>query len=555
MNIRTKRVTLLAALVAFGLVAAACGDDDDDGAATTVAAAETTASETTSAPTETTSGGSETTAGATETSAAAPEDADPNGVLRVSQGLIGATLSFDPPTAPPGIHKVLEAIYGNLLVKTEDFEYTPSMATSVEIIDPQTIEVELRERMAFTDGTPVDAEALKFNFERFKANPNIKGLRSEIFGALDQVEVTGPLTATVRLSTPTAGIFYDLFAGPETSLVSPTAIQAGQDMAADPVGAGPFMVQSVEPDVKAVLVKNPDYWNADEVLVAGLEFVHLTAGPPVVNALQTEVVDVATTNFATAQNLTDPIVTETKAHPGLFILNVCKSDPPLSDVRVRQALAFAMDRDVLGERLYGGETQPAWSLRPPGDPYHNPDLEGVYEYNPDRARELLAEAGYPDGFSTSMIVGAGNSTIAGETLQAQWAEIGIDLELMESTAVVVDFYQEGKAPMFPVQQTRAGLDTHTVLLLPGAFANVCDYSNPEIEAVLADGMAAAPDSPEAVEAWQQLSALVAEELPYIPIVYHNEVLAHNENNVGGLAWHLDEFGNRIPNLEGVYIKA
>jgi len=531
---RPKSWTLLGALVLVALLAVACGDDGGGGS----------------------SSGATTGGGAAPTSAGETDggEADPSGVLRVVQ-TVGSRLTFDPTTAAAGVHPVLSALYGNLLIKTSLTEYEPDLATRVEIIDPHTIEVDLREGMTFSDGTPVDAEALKFNLERFATSGNIKGLRSEITKDLREVEVTGTHSATVHLSTPTSGIFYDLFAGPETALVSPSAIRDGVDLSKQAVGAGPFLLESWQPDVKATLVKNPDYWNADNVRLAGVEFIQLTPGPTVVNALRTSEVDVATITFDVAPSLTDPITTETFQHPGTFILNVCKKDGPLSDVRVRRAMAHAVNREMLGQRLYGGETEPVWSLQREGNPYFDPELDGIYDYDPDKAKDLLAEAGYPDGFSTSMIVSAGISTTAGEVLQGLFGEVGIDVELRPSAEVVTDYYIEGRAPLFPITQTRSGLDAFTVLLLPGAFANVCQYSNPEIEGVMAEAMAAPPNSDEAIAAWHELAALVQEELPFIPLVFHSQVAAVNSDRVGGLSWYLDEFGNALPRLDQVFVGA
>jgi len=467
-----------------------------------------------------------------------------------------AVLKFDPIQAASGVHQLLEAIYGSLLVKAEDGEYQPGLAERVEVIDPQTIEVELRDGLTFTDGTPVDAEALKFNLERFARSENRLGLRTTYAVDLREVEVTGPLSATVHLSAPTAGTFYDLFAGPEFSLVSPTAVQAGQDLNQEPVGAGPFVLESFEPDRKLVLRKNPDYWNADAVELAGVEYVQVSIGPAVVNALQTGAIDLAPLDFQLGRSVRPPIVVESFPHPSIYSVEVCKKDAPLADRRVRQALAHAIDRESLGERMYGpGNTEPAWGLRRAGAPGYNAALEEVYAYDPDKAAQLLAEAGYADGFSTSMVVTPGLSQVAGELLQAQWGAIGVDLELRPTTNATNDFYLEGRAPMFPIGYTRFGIDTYTVRFLPGAFANVCQYSHPELEEVVRDIMAVAADSPEAAEGWQRMSALVAEDLPIIPLVFHVDMVGYNSDRVGGLTWHLSEFGLRIPTFEGTYIKA
>ena len=538
---RGTHVRLLSVLVGVAVLTMACGGDDDDEGASSPTTAGTGATETTAA----TAGGDDE---------AEDAEADPNGVVKIVQMVGAANTTFDPTTVNSGLNQVLFALYGTLLTKTGLDEYEPNLATTVEVIDPQTIEVELREGLVFSDDTPVNAEALKFNLERFRDNPNRRGLRSEFTAELETVEVTGELTATVRLKAPISGIFYDLFAGPETIMVSPTAIQGGVDLTKEPVGAGPFVLESWEPDVRMVLSKNPDYWNADEVKLAGVEFVQLTQGPPTVTGLLSEQVDIAATDNNSARSLTDPIVVESFEHPGTFILNVCKRDAPLSDLRVRRALSLAMDRQALGQSLYDGKTEPVDSLAREDDPRYDESLAGVSDRDVAEAKQLLTEAGYPDGFSTSMIVSAGGlSLTAGELLQSQWSEIGVEVSLTQSPNVVQDFYLDGKAPFFPITQTRAGIDAFTVLLLPGSFAAICGYNDPPVEAAVREVMAQPQGSDESIAAWQALSNLVQDTLPFIPIVFHNQLVAVNTDQVGGVEWQLDEFGNAIARLDRIFI--
>ena len=473
-------------------------------------------------------------------------------MLRIAENLSAATLKLDPAAAPTGYHQLFDALYGSLLHKIEDGSYEPSMASKAEIVDPQTITIELRPNLEFTDGTPLDAEALKFNLFRFATSGNRLGMRTEYAGDLQSIDVTSPTAATIHLKAPTAGVFYDLFSGPEFSMLSPTAIKAGQDMNTQPVGAGPFMLEQLVPDQKMVLTKNPGYFNADEIMLAGIEYVQVgQVGPAVVNALQTEAVDLAPLNYELGRSLGDPITVESFKHPGIFSIETCKKDAPLSDLKVRQALMFAVDRTVLGERLYGpGNAEATWGMRRKGTLGYNPDLEDNYAHDVAKAKQLLTEAGYPDGFSTSMIVAPGLSSVAGEVLQAQWKEIGVDLSLQEATNVVQDFYLDGKAPMFPIQNTRYGIDIFTVRYLPGAFANVCQNIDPELEQSVRDLMAVGADTPEADAGWQHLSQLTADKLPILPLVFHVDVYGYNTDRVGGLTWHLSEFAAEDPDVRG-----
>ena len=409
----------------------------------------------------------------------------------------------------------------------------------------------------FSDGTPLDAKAVEFNLERNVTLNNPRGMRLEIFSALADVEVTGPLTARIHLERPVAGAFYPLLADPETTLVSPRAVRDGVDLNTNPVGAGPFLLESAARENRVVMVPNPDYYAADEVRLAGVEFVHMTASPTAVNALRAEQVDFTVLNPSLAEGVADPVVAEYLPHRAVYLVNVCKANPPLDDVRVRQAMMHAMDREALAARIYGEHAEVAHSLRRADDRYHNPELEGMYERDLDRARQLLADAGYPDGFEVGMFVNAagGSGQLVGELLQAQWAEAGIDLSLHVLTNAFQEYYIETRQPLYPATQTRLGLDAWTILLLPGAFANVCKYENPEIISVLEGALAMDPDSDEAVDAWQDLSALVFEDLPFLPMVFHTEVIGYNADRLGGLEYWQNNYGNHVPRLDKVYIKA
>lgn len=487
------------------------------------------------------------------TGAAGEGEVDPNGVLRVSWSLLEANLNFDPPTSTSSMQMPLEALFDSLLHRNEDGTYEPGLAASAEIVDSSTIELEMRPDVVFSDGTPVDAEAVKFNLERNAAGENLRGFRFEILGELDRVEVTGPLAATIHLKSPIAGAFFALLADQETYMVSPTAVDSGQDMSTDPVAAGPFLLESVEPEARIVMVKNPDYYDADKIKLAGLEFVHTAQTQSTVTALQAGQSDIGAVNdFSVAESLTDPIVHEKIPSNSILLLNIDKSDGPLADVRVRQALAYAVDREVISERIYGGEAEPAWSLRPAGDPYNNPDLEGVYERDPDKARDLLAEAGYPDGFEMGMFQSPGSAVP--ELLQAQFAEIGVDVTIQQSQNVLQDFYVEENQPTFPATNTRLGLDAYTILLLPDAFANVGNYEDPELTALLQQGMSLPEDSPEAAEVWQDLADIIVGDVLFLPMVFHVQGIAYNEDRVGGIVWHPDSYGNNWPVLTEVFVK-
>ena len=526
--------TVVALALACCLVAAACGDDDG-------VSSDATASSSGTAPVTSAAG------------EPAEDEIDPDGVVRIALYL--TEVSFDPATMNSANDLMTHAVYGSLLQRTED-GYEPGFATEATIVDASTIDLELRDGVVFSDGTPLDAEAVKLNLERNATLDNARGMRMELLSALDRVEVTGPLSARIHLKRPVVGVFYPLLADPETTIVSPKAIADGVDLNANPVGAGAFLLESAEVDRRVVLVPNPDYWAADQVKVAKVEFLALPPGPTAVNALRSGQVDWAVLTPSLAEGVGDPLVTEFLPHPGMYIVLMCKAKPPLDDVRVREAMMYAMDRDAIAQRVYGGQSEVAQSLRRTGDRYHNAELEGLYERDLDKARQLLAEAGYADGFEVGMYVsGSGANPVVGELLQAQWAEIGIDLSLQVSTNPYVDFFIENRLPLFPTTKTRLGLDNWTEAVMPGALSNICKYEHADTIAAAEAAMAADPDSPAAVEAWKELSAQVFQDLPFLPMMFHGEVISYNGERIGGVEYWRNTYANNVPRLDRIYVKA
>jgi len=529
---RRRVIRSLASCTALVVLLAACGgDDSDDGSSARAPAAEPA--------------GNAPDAGS--------DEVDPGGVLRLAAVLDAGALNFDPAHAENSTQEIMHALYSNLLIDT-GAGLEPGLADGVAVVDARTLRVDLRPGLVFSDGTPLDAEAVKFNLERtLEISDRTVGFRLTELEALDHVEVVDDLTALLHLSEPIAGHFMILLAGTETFLASPTAIRSGQDMSTQPVGAGPFLLEAAHVERSVTMVKSDTYWAADQVRLAGVEFTHSPGVQTTQTALLGGRIDWGNVNSAVSGGLTDPLVVENIPHPAMLVLLMCKSNPPLSDVRVREALSLATDREALAKALYAGQVEPAWSFGPEGSPRENPELRGKHARDVVRARALLAEAGYPDGFALDMMASAGN-TVGQEVLQDQWAEVGVDINIITSPNTLQDFWVDGKAPTLPVTLTRGYLDALTIMLMPGAFSNVCEYRSPDIERTLSEALAFEAGSDEHDQAWRTLAALVHEELPFLPLTFHLQVVAYNSERVGGLRYIHENRGNVIVDYHGTFIK-
>jgi len=534
-----KRIWAVLTLVGLLFVAVGCGDDDsagDGGAAATTAA------------------GSPSSTAATETSASAPTDVDPNGILRYGMAMLGK--NFDPanPT-PPAPHVSLEqAVYDTLLrASGEHGALEPGLAESVEIVDPSTVRIVLHEGIRFTDGTPLDAEAAKIGLEYVRDSDN--GTLDIERKNIESITVEGPLTLTLHLDSPVAGAIVPLLAGPTFMLASPKALADGVDLKTNPVGAGPFMLDEFRPDQFARLVKNPDFFQADSIRLAGIEFTDVPQGEATINALASGAVDVVDIiSYPQAKQLrSDNITVESEKSDNIMVMAfMCKSRPPLDDVRVRHALNHAIDRDALNQLLYDGLGEPMAGWFNSDSPYHAEGLESFIEYDPDKARSLLAEAGAPN-VSFESFYTQGAQRVA-EILQAQWAEVGINVAVKPLTNSG-DFYPDARAASMNIHfQERPGVAKVARLLEPGSVADVCNWNDPELNEALAAVRAARPDTPEAAEAWARVAQRTHETAAVIPMVFGVAAKVWNHDRVGDAKFMHNYAGKPVINFYSAYIK-
>lgn len=565
-ELRTRRARLariLAVLFTVALVAAACGDDDGDAEGTT----------TTSGPdatTDTTTGDGTTTTTAGD-GAEVPEDLDPDGVIRIPSGLLadgspGANLDLATITTPAGSAQYL--IYDTLLREQPDGSFEPGLALAAEAVDASTITVELRPDVQFSDGSDLTADVARFSILRNR-DEGEGGAFADELRQIDDIEVVDDLNFTIHFADPVAGTFYSMLGRGETMIVSQEAIESGRDPATDPVGAGPYLFDSLEFESTMTLVKNPDYFDADSIRVPTVEYHHVNqqADPQsIVNALLGDIVDVGTAlspdQVEAVQGGSDLEVTVEVSPSVLLWGQMCKGGPKLqvpalADVQVRQALNFAVDRDRVNEVVYGGASEPQWGFWPEDHPFHDPELTGFFEYDPDRARELLTEAGYPDGFAFEAFISPGGpGALMSEIVQQNWADIGVDMTFETLTNVVPDFFGDNLLPLYFFPLGRSGLDKVTRNLTGESIGNICEWDDPELNAVIEElkGLPQDANNPDTVDAWYRLDRIALEGAMNIFGVFGTQATAVDTDRVGDVDWRPNFQGAPILDVMDVYVK-
>ena len=270
-----------------------------------------------------------------------------SGVLKVGYDLRqsqGGGFYFDPTKLQSTVHDGwMYMLYGRLLRPTLEGALEPDLASSTEVVDPNTIEVTLRDGLTFSDGTPFDAAAVKAGLERNKAE-GVRTVMTEPFYALGDITVDSPTTLTLTITDGTAASWHDTFlAGFQTTITKP-----GQTDFTNPIGAGPFTVTSFQPEQSAVYAKSPSYWDAESITLGGIEIVQVATDQPQSQtaALQTGQIDLSITDASQIPGLTGAVELFTQADPNQTLnMMICKRSGPLADARVRVAINKALERD------------------------------------------------------------------------------------------------------------------------------------------------------------------------------------------------------------------
>ncbi|MGE0881110.1 MAG: ABC transporter substrate-binding protein [Acidimicrobiia bacterium] len=538
---------LVAAVALVGTIAAACGDDSDSGSSDTTAAGST-------------AGGGSTAAPSGSTTTAAPKF-DPNAILKAGRNLTtAADISFDPlKSTNPTPYGTQILVYGSLLTRDDKGQLQPGFATKWAVKDPQTISLELRPNLKFSDGKPLDMNAVKFSLERHARATGQTGMRPEM-QQINTVNVIDPLKGEITFKTPVAGAFLSELDAGEGMIVSPDA--AAGDLNTKPVGAGPFMLESATQADSIKLKKNPNYYAADTVRVAGITFTHVTPGASATNALRSGAVDILQPSTITADQFAalkgdSSFSTDSTVSPNTYgNIYMCKKNAPLDNKLVRQALNYAVDRDVVITTIQNGLGEPAWGMWPKGHKFYDASLDGVYKRDVNKAKQLLAQAGFPNGLTIDTYFSPGGDRLA-ELIQNQVKEAGITLTISPTTDPFNDFLVENsKKPMWIASFSGAATRRLTRLYLPEASTNPCRYNNPTLNGLVAQLLAVSEDDPKAVDLWKQIQQLIIRDEALAVQLAFSPVYNAWSNKIGGVSFEEGE-GNavRTPSLAKLYVKA
>jgi len=427
-------------------------------------------------------------------------------------------------------------IFDDLLDRDEHLNVTPALAESWQIPDPLTYIFHIRLGVHFHDGHPLTSRDVKWTFDSLLQG-KIRSTRAAAYRYVDHIEAPDETTVIFHLKEPFSNLLWNLSDG-SMGIVPYGSLS---EITSQPIGSGPFRYVSAEPDKEVILERNDSYWGAK----AHVQRLRFTVVPdPTTRALElrkgsADIASNALTSDTVLALQKEPNL-EVEQSPGTILSYLAFNlrDPILRDVRVRQAIAYAIDRRPMIEYLWRNFAQPAASILPPQSWAYNPDVP-KYDFAPEKANKILDDAGYPekDGvrFHLTMKTSTEESTrLLAAVLQQQLRAVGIVLDIR--TFEFATFFADVTSGAYQIYSLRWIGSNEDPDIFEYAFhsdnfpphgANRSYYVNPRIDVLIGQGRSETDlDRRKAI--YDEVQTILATDLPYINLWFLDNVLVHTK---------------------------
>ena len=441
--------------------------------------------------------------------------------------------SLDPQAGPSGTdHVALYPLYATLVeFDPATLKATPGLAESWSFTDPTTLQLKLRPGLTFSDGSPLDAAAVKASLERYRTQTNKADLSN-----VTAVEAPDAATVVLKEKTPDSSLVLVL-ADRAGMVVGPTASNA--DFAQKPVGAGPYTLVSYSPGDRLVLKRNPSFYGTPPPM-ENLEMRIITDPKAAANALLSGQIDFAdnldANDMPQLQN-SGKLTVESPVGLWFDMIYFNLAQKPLDDVRVRQAINLALDRDEIIQGTVNGQGEPARQPLPTSHWAYDKANDAIWPHDVAKAKQLMAEAGYPAGgvTLTSVATASPLEIRRNEIIRSQLAEIGIDYRVQSMDT------NQGVSLYFEKQGTNAAQyawsgrpdpgQTYNRLFAQNSYQNPGKVAIPGLDQVLTQAVAT-EDTAQRAAAYARADKLIADFAPYAPLYFRGDVTAYSTSVTG-----------------------
>jgi ABC-type transport system substrate-binding protein len=437
--------------------------------------------------------------------------------------------------------RIDELLFDALVRRDEHFNLKPWLADSWEIPDPQTYVFHLHHGVRFHNGQLLTARDVKWTFDSLISG-KLRSAKTSTYAPVDRIDAPDDYTVVFHLKQPFAPLLWNLSDG----AIGIVPYGSGEDFNRQPIGSGPFRFVKAQQDKEVVIERNSDYW-ATTAKIGRVQFKVIPDATTRALELRKQSADVVI-NGLTA----DTVVTLERDHdltvmesPGTIYAYLAMNlrDPILKDIRIRHAIAYAINVQPIIHYLLRDEARPAYSVLPPQHWAYDGEVE-KYPHNPARARQILDDAGYRPvngiRFHITMKTSTEESTrLLAAVLQQQLREVGIALDIrsFEFATFFADI-TKGAYQFHSLRWIGGNLDPDIFEHIFGSNsfapkrANRTFYSSSRVDELIAEGRSTI-DQQRRKTIYDEIQQILAEDLPYINLWYLDNVLVHT-NRVHGI---------------------
>ncbi len=430
--------------------------------------------------------------------------------------------------------RIDELIFDALVRRDEHYNLQPSLAEKWEIPDPLTYVFHLRHGVEFHNGEPLTARDVKWTLDSLLSGKLISP-KASTYNSVKSIETPDEWTVVLHLSTPYASLLWNLSDG----AFGVVPYGSTGSFSQQPIGSGPFKFVSARQDRDLLIERNDFYWG-EKPKVKRVRFIVVPddttralelrkgSGDVLTNALPADTVR--------AVQREPELKTEITPGSNYAYLALNTRDPILKDVRVRQAIAYAIDRKTIIHYLMGDMAHEANSVLPPQSWAYNANAKD-YAFDPERANLILDQAGYPkkSGYRFQLTMKTstdGTTRVLAAVLQQQLRAIGIDLQIR--TFEFATFYSDVSKGAYQIHSLRwiggnQDPDIFESIFATASFApkrqNRTYYSNPQVDALIQQGRSTV-EQKQRQQAYVTLQEILDHDVPYINLWYFDNVVVH-----------------------------
>jgi peptide/nickel transport system substrate-binding protein len=441
-------------------------------------------------------------------------------------------VGYDPHKVPAASSvRVYALLYDSLTKLDENMNIVPNLAEKWEIApDGKTITMFLHKGVKFHNGKDMTADDVKFSFERIM-NPDTGAIAKSYFASVEAIEVKDPTTVVFKLKTADAAFIAN------TASAYASIVPSGStDLTKDAIGTGPFKLEKSEPGQYVLLKKNPDYFNKDLPKVETIKFQIMKDEAERLAAIRSGKIDISTISADSAKLLEGKPGVQVKNYQSLeySYLGINVNKKPFDNPKVREAISYAVDRNQIVQTVWKGEAAltgpiaPAitnWALDTASYPTYKTDVE--------KAKQLLAEAGFPNGFETQIETAATYPDMVetAQVIQQQLKAIGINAKINQLEWGNYIEVWKSKDMNLMVGRNTSGVDADRSMrffFASTGSANVWNYSNPAYDELVEKALGTV-DQAERKKLYEQAQTMLVADAPNLFLASPKNYYAVRDN--------------------------